>query len=81
VWHLWLALDNHFLSITERRVLFTFKGMADALADLGSPVDDRILVLNILCGLNQCFEHVGSIIRRYSLFPNYLKVQDDLLLE
>jgi hypothetical protein len=29
-----------------------FKNMADALADLGSPVDDRILVLNILRGLN-----------------------------
>jgi hypothetical protein len=29
-----------------------FKNMADALADLGSPVDDRILVLNILRGLS-----------------------------
>jgi hypothetical protein len=29
-----------------------FKNMADALADLGSPVDNRILVLNILRGLN-----------------------------
>jgi hypothetical protein len=51
------------------------------LADLGSPVEDRILVLNILRGLNQRFEHVGSIIRRYSPFLNFLKVQDDLLLE
>jgi hypothetical protein len=29
-----------------------FKTMADGLADLGSPVEDRILVLNILRGLN-----------------------------
>jgi hypothetical protein len=29
-----------------------FKAMADGLADLGAPVDDRILVLNILRGLN-----------------------------
>jgi hypothetical protein len=58
-----------------------FKGMADALADLGPPVDDRILVLNFLRGLNQCFEHVGAIIRRYSSFLNFLKVRDDLLLE
>jgi hypothetical protein len=36
-----------------------FKAMADGLADLGSPVEDRILVLNILRGLNQRFEHVG----------------------
>jgi hypothetical protein len=55
--------------------------MADGLADLGSPVEDRILVLNILRGLNQRFEHVGSIIQRYSPFPNFLKVWDDLVLE
>jgi hypothetical protein len=29
-----------------------FKAMADSLADLGAPVEDRILVLNILRGLN-----------------------------
>jgi hypothetical protein len=58
-----------------------FKGMIDALADLGSPVDDWILILNILHGLSQRFEHVGAIIRRYSPFPNFLKVQDDLLPE
>jgi hypothetical protein len=55
--------------------------MATDLADLGAPVEDRILVLNILQGLNQRFEHVGSIIRRYSPFSNFLKVRDDLLLE
>jgi hypothetical protein len=58
-----------------------FKTMTDGLADLGSPIEDRILVLNILQGLNQRFEHVGSIIWRYSPFPNFLKVRDDLLLE
>jgi hypothetical protein len=58
-----------------------FKAMADDLPDLGAPVEDRILVLNILRGLNQRFEHVGSIIRRYSPFLNFHKVQDDLLLE
>jgi hypothetical protein len=58
-----------------------FKNMADALADLGSPVDDRILVLNILRGLNPRFEHLGAIIRRYTSFPSFLKVQDDLILE
>jgi hypothetical protein len=51
--------------------------MADALADLGSPVDDRILVLNILRGLNPRFEHLGAIIRRYTSFPSFLKVRDD----
>jgi hypothetical protein len=55
--------------------------MANSLADLSTPVEDRILVLNILRGLNQRFEHVGSIIRRYSPFLNFLKVRDDHLLE
>jgi hypothetical protein len=58
-----------------------FKAMADYLADLGAPVEEQILVLNILRGLNQRFEHVDSIIQRYSPFLNFLKVQDDLLLE
>jgi hypothetical protein len=55
--------------------------MADGLADLGTPVEDRILVLNILRGLNQRFKHVGSIIQCYSPFLNFLKVRGDLLLE
>jgi hypothetical protein len=55
--------------------------MVDNLVDLGAPVEDQILVLNILQWLNQRFEHVGSIIRRYSPFSNFLKVRDDLLLE
>jgi hypothetical protein len=55
--------------------------MADGLADLGAPIEGRILVLNILRGLNQHFEHVDFIIRRYSSFLNFLKVRDDLLLE
>jgi hypothetical protein len=55
--------------------------MANGLADLGAPVEDRILVLNIIQGLNQRFEHVCSIIQCYSSFPNFLKVRDDLLLE
>jgi hypothetical protein len=48
--------------------------MADDLADLSTPVEDQILVLNILRGLNQRFKRVGSIIQRYSPFSNFLKV-------
>jgi hypothetical protein len=55
--------------------------MADGLADLGAPVEDWILVLNIVQELNQRFEHVCSIIRCYSPFSNFLKVWNDLLLE
>jgi hypothetical protein len=58
-----------------------FKNMADALADLESPVDDRILILNILRGLNPRFDHLGVIIWCYMPFPSFLKVRDDLILE
>jgi hypothetical protein len=47
-------------SVTE--YCLKFNGMANALADLGLPVDDWILILNILRGLNQRFEHLGAII-------------------
>jgi hypothetical protein len=36
--------------------------MADALDDLGSRVNDWILVRNIIRDRNQRFEHVGAII-------------------
>jgi hypothetical protein len=80
--HLDAAFHNFIqgnLSMSE--YCHKFKAMADGLADLGSSVEDRILILNILRGLNQRFEHVGSIIRCYSPFPNFLKVRDDLILE
>jgi hypothetical protein len=80
--HLDAAFHNFVhgdLSMTE--YCHKFKGMADALIDLGIPVDDWILILNILCGMNQCFEHLEAIIRCSSLFSNFLKVHDDLLLE
>jgi hypothetical protein len=81
-----LHLDAAFHNFVQGDLSMTeycrkFEGMADALADLGSPNDDRILDLNILRGLNQCFEHLRAIIRRSSPFPNFLKVRDDLLLE
>jgi hypothetical protein len=78
-----LHLDAAFHNFVQGDLCVTeychmFKGMVDALADLGSPVDNRILVLNILRGLNQCFKHLGAIIRCSSPFPNFLKVRCDL---
>jgi hypothetical protein len=58
-----------------------FKAMAADLADLGALIEDRILIFNILRGLNLRFEHVGSIIQSYLPFPNFLNVRDDLLPE
>ena len=60
-----LQLDANFrtfeqgdLSVGEfcRRM----KGMADALHDLGCPVSDRVLVLNVLCGLSSTYDHLKT---------------------
>ena len=55
--------------------------MADDLADLGEPVTDRTLVLNVICGLNENFTDIGRHLRRGRPFPTFLDVRNDLLLE
>ena len=40
------------------------KSMADQLADLGKPVRDRTLVLNVLRGLNDRFSYLDALIQR-----------------
>ncbi|KAF8653998.1 hypothetical protein HU200_062140 [Digitaria exilis] len=57
------------------------KSMADSLADLGCPVEDRLLVLHILRGLNDTFDHIRDWITRQRPFPSYLQVRDDLVLK
>jgi hypothetical protein len=57
------------------------KTMADSLGDLGCPVEDRILVLNVLRGLGNRYTHLRSLIMRQRPFPTFLQVRDDLALE
>jgi hypothetical protein len=52
-----LHLDAAFRTFVKRDLSINeycrkFKAMADSLADLGAPIEDRILILNILRGLN-----------------------------
>nr|CAB3451012.1 unnamed protein product [Digitaria exilis] len=67
------------LSVGEYRR--KMKSMADSLADLGCPVEDRLLVLHILRGLNDTFDHMRDWITRQRPFPSYLQVRDDLVLK
>jgi hypothetical protein len=77
------AKIRHFcqgdLSITDycRR----FKNMADALGDLGEPVTERTLVLNVIRGLSDRFEAVGRHLRLSREFPTFLEVRSALILE
>jgi hypothetical protein len=67
------------LSISEycRRL----KTMADALGGFGEEVSDRTLVLNVICGLNETFTHIGVHFHRGRSFPTFLEARNEILLE
>jgi hypothetical protein len=58
-----------------------FKTMADALGDLGEPVSDRTLVLNVLRGLSDRFSDIGRHLHLGRPFPTFHDVRATLLLE
>jgi hypothetical protein len=57
------------------------KGLADSLLDLGEPVADRTLVLNLLRGLSPRYGHLKALIKRTVPFPTFHAVRNELLLE
>ena len=57
------------------------KGMADSLGDLSWPLEDCILVLNVLRGLSDCYSYLRMWITRQRPFPTFLQVRDDLVME
>jgi hypothetical protein len=57
------------------------KGLADSLHDLGEPMADRTLVLNLLHGLSPRYGHLKALIKRVVPFPTFHVVWNELLLE
>jgi hypothetical protein len=57
------------------------KGLADSLRDLGEPVANRTLVLNLLRGLSPRYSHLKALIKRSVPFPTFHAVRNELLLE
>jgi hypothetical protein len=57
------------------------KGLANSLRDLGEPIADRTLVLNLLRGLSPRYGHLKALIKRSVPFPTFHAVQNKLLLE
>ncbi|KAM0903184.1 hypothetical protein ACQ4PT_018812 [Festuca glaucescens] len=57
------------------------KTMTDSLGELGWPVEDRILVLNVPRGLSDRYGHLRTWISRQRPFPTFLEVRDDLVME
>ena len=80
-----LHLDAQFRHFCQGDLSITdycrIKSMADDLADLGEPVTDRTLVLNVIRNLNENFTDIGRHLRRERPFPTFLDVRNDLLLE
>ena len=56
------------------------KGMADALRDLGKDIPNHTLD-NVLRGMNKCFDHLKTFIKRIVPFPSFASVRNDLLFE
>jgi hypothetical protein len=77
------AMFRHFsqgdLSITE--YCRHFKNMANTLADLGEPVSDCTLVLNVIRGLADRFDGVGRHLLLARDFPTFLEARSSLILE
>ena len=67
------------LSVTDYCKLL--KTTADNLADLGEPVSDHSLILNLIRGLNERFVSVGRHLRLSRPFPSFLEACDELTLE
>jgi hypothetical protein len=81
-----LYADQAFRSFTQgdlsvAEYCHRYKKLAEDLRDLGEPVSDKTLVLNIIRGLNERFQALGLHLRRTSPLPTFLQVCDDLTLE
>jgi hypothetical protein len=57
------------------------KGFVDSLADFDVDITDRVLMLNILHGLNKNFELFHAIFTHAMSSPLFQKVLDNLCLE
>jgi uncharacterized membrane protein YgcG len=80
-----LLLDAEFRTFVQGGLSISdychrLKSMDDQLADLGEPVRDRTLVLNVIRGLNDRFSYLGALIQRQRPFPTFVEVKSDLRL-
>jgi hypothetical protein len=57
------------------------KSTADALRDLGYPVPEHVLVLNVVRGLPNSYEALRTLVTHQRPTPTFLEVRDALTLE
>jgi hypothetical protein len=80
-----MLIDAEFRALTQGTLSIDaycrkMKSLADALADLGEPVPDSTLVLNILRGLGERFHVIAQLIPRQRPLPSFNDVRADLRL-
>ncbi|PWA80084.1 myb-like protein P [Artemisia annua] len=73
------SMDLGSMSISDyfKRI----KVIADLLANIDSPIEDKTLVMYAINGLDDKFEHVTSIIRHSTKRPTLLEARSMLLVE
>ncbi|XP_025813048.1 uncharacterized protein LOC112890360 [Panicum hallii] len=81
-----LYADQEFRAFTQGDLSVVeycrrFKRMAEDLWDLGQPVTEATLILNIIRGLNERFSALGLHLHHSNPLPTFLQVRDDLRLE
>ncbi|XP_057418307.1 uncharacterized protein LOC130712494 [Lotus japonicus] len=57
------------------------KHISDQLRNVGAPVSDHRLVLQLVSGLTEPFRGVATLIRLSEPLPHFLKVRSMLILE
>ena len=71
-----LQLENELRTLTigdlsVKEYCRKLKTLADLLANVDSPVSDRVLVMHCLNGLNEKFDGIHNVIRHRSPFPSF----------
>ncbi|CAL9216541.1 unnamed protein product [Arabidopsis halleri] len=71
-----LQLENELRTITigdlsVKEYCRKLKTLSDLLANVDSPVSDRVLVMHCLNGLNEKFDGIHNVIRHRSPFPSF----------
>ncbi|GKE18423.1 hybrid signal transduction histidine kinase M [Tanacetum coccineum] len=81
-----MQLDNDLRTIEIGNMSITdyfhkIRRMADLLANIDAPVDEKILVSYVINGLGDCFDQVVGIIHHRDPTPTFAQTQSMLLLE
>ncbi|WVZ72845.1 hypothetical protein U9M48_021244 [Paspalum notatum var. saurae] len=81
-----VLVDTEFRTLCQGSLSVTdycrrMKTLADSLVELGEPISDRLLTINVLRGIGERFNHLRVYLRGQRPFPTFVEVRSALLLE